>query len=55
MRKETRPVSTALTNCTGIATKLKLIVPLHMPCGTVSFSPLDGDFDGARSDRDLRI
>ena len=31
MRKETRPVRTALTNCTGIATRLKLIVPLHIP------------------------
>ena len=36
-RKETRPGSTALTNCTGIATRLKLIVPLHIPCTAISF------------------
>jgi hypothetical protein len=27
----------ALTNRTGIATRLKLIVPLHIPCTAISF------------------
>ena len=39
-RKETRPGSTAFTNCTGIATRLKLMVPLQMPCTALSFSLL---------------
>src|SRR5512139_1851885 len=42
MRKDTRPGSTALTSWTGIATRLKLIVPLHMPCDASS-SPLSGE------------
>src|SRR3990172_8157066 len=46
MRKETRPGSTALTNCTGIATRLKLIVPLHITCTAISSLLLEGDFDG---------
>ena len=47
MRKETRPGSTALTSCTGIATRLKLIVPLHMPCTAISCPFVAGNFGGA--------
>jgi hypothetical protein len=46
MWKETRPGSTAFTNCTGIATRLKLIVPLHMPWKEVSLLLSGGSVPG---------